>query len=82
MGYLEHLEDEKMCGRCYDVVDEVLDANCAEKPEDMGSLGMYHCPDCGAMILGGIPHPQLCRRCFDRVHPAFDKEGYSIRRKI
>jgi hypothetical protein len=37
-------------------------------------LGMYHCPDCGAMVLGGIVHPQMCRSCIERRHPRFDKE--------
>jgi hypothetical protein len=69
--------DEKpgipMCGRCYDV-GPVFPAECAEKPELLAGqpLGQYHCPDCGAMVLAGIPHPPMCRRCTDRVHPEFD----------
>jgi hypothetical protein len=64
-----------MCGRCYDEV-EVFPANCEEKPEDLKGqpIGMYHCPDCGAMVVAGLPHPPLCKRCVDRKHPGFDEE--------
>ena len=64
------------CGRCYDEVTQVFEANCAEKPEDQTSaLGMYHCPDCGMMLVAGIPHFKMCQACLDRKHPLFDKEG-------
>lgn len=65
---------EKMCGRCYDVVDELFAPNCDEKPEDLlgQPIGMYHCPDCGAMVVAGIPHPHLCQRCIDQQHPGID----------
>ena len=55
----------EMCGRCYDSVDEVFPAPCDEKPEKLKGqpIGQYHCPDCGAMVLAGLPHPDLCRRC-------------------
>lgn len=65
----------KMCGRCYDEVDELFPANCAEKPEAVsGPIGMYHCPDCGGMVMAGMEHLRLCKRCLDRKHPAFDVE--------
>jgi hypothetical protein len=68
------MEDIKMCGRCYDIVDELFPSNCNEHPEKLigQPLGQYHCPDCGAMIIVGLPHPNLCKRCLDRKHPAFD----------
>lgn len=64
----------KMCGRCYDEVEKLFPANCSEKPELLGHapLGQYHCPDCGAMIMSGVPHFDLCQRCIDRKHPDFD----------
>ncbi len=71
------LEKEmKMCGRCYDKVDELFPAPCIEKPELLKGqpLGQYHCPDCGAMVIAGLKHPDLCRRCVDGKHPAFDEE--------
>lgn len=74
----EHESDNGIvCGRCYDTVsslDEVFPANCDEKPEDLKGqpIGMYHCPDCGAMVIAGLPHPYLCKRCIDRTHPGFD----------
>lgn len=67
------------CGRCYDEVPEaeLREANCAEKPEALlgQPMGMYHCPNCGGMVIAGIAHPRLCTRCFDRTHPAFDRAG-------
>lgn len=62
------------CGRCYAERVVVLPADC-DDPRPFGNLGMYHCPDCGAMILGGLPHPALCLLCFMRAHPAFDAPG-------
>jgi len=67
--------DDRICGRCYDEDVETFPANCAERPEGQGNLGMYHCPDCGAMLLGGLAHPWLCRPCLARAHPYFDAEG-------
>src|SRR5262245_17037271 len=65
--------DDRICGRCYDEDVKTFPANCDERPETQGNLGMYHCPDCGAMILGGLAHPWLCRPCLDRAHPFFDR---------
>ena len=76
--FAELPDPEKMCGRCYEEVDELFPPNCQEKSEEKGDLGMYHCPDCGAMILGGIPHPRLCKRCLDRKHPMFDVRTPSL----
>lgn len=66
-----------ICGRCYEHVDELFPANCKEKPELLKDipLGMYHCPDCGAMLVAGMPHPPLCKRCLERKHPNFDAVG-------
>jgi hypothetical protein len=61
------------CGRCYED-GPTVPANCAERPEALAGqpIGQYHCPDCGAMVLAGWPHPPLCQRCHDRQHPGFD----------
>lgn len=63
-----------LCGRCYAEGVELFPANCAEKPEakSNAALGMYHCPDCGAMIVAGLPHPPMCMACVNRTHPRFD----------
>ena len=64
-----------MCGRCYAEDVELFDSNCKEKPEDLKGqpIGMYHCTDCGAMVLAGVKHPTVCKQCADRTHPGFDK---------
>lgn len=69
------LPDLPMCGRCYDFTDKLYPARCNEKPELLVNvpLGMYHCPDCGAMIMAGLPHPTVCIKCRDLVHPAYDR---------
>lgn len=63
-----------ICGRCYEATKELVDSKCHEKPERFGNapIGQYHCPDCGAMVLAGLPHPTVCKRCADRKHPGFD----------
>lgn len=65
----------KLCGRCYGNADPLYPANCQEKPELLAGkpIGQYHCPDCGAMVLAGMKHPDMCKRCIDRAHPEFDK---------
>jgi hypothetical protein len=76
MDIIEGMEDiGQLCGRCYDDHVPLFPANCTEKPERFGpnsGLGMYHCPDCGAMLLAGFPHPDMCQLCIDRKHPGFD----------
>lgn len=63
-----------LCGRCYDFVDDAVAAPCAEKPEALAGkpIGQYHCPDCGAMVVAGVPHPPVCVPCSQRRHPGLD----------
>lgn len=66
-----------VCGRCYADVPTMADlypAQCQEKPELLlgQPIGMYHCPDCGAMVMAGVKHPSLCIQCVERKHPDFD----------
>lgn len=58
---------EVVCGCCFDEEVPLFEATCAEKPELLKetAIGMYHCPDCGAMLLAGLPHPPLCKRCLE-----------------
>lgn len=75
----DSIEDDvdwgKVCSRCFDEVDTLYPPNCNEKPERLvgAPLGQYHCPDCGTMVVAGIEHGHLCRRCLDREHPNFDR---------
>ena len=64
----------QICGRCFDYAREVYPANCEEKPETLIGLplGQYHCPDCGAMVIAGVPHPTVCKPCLLKIHPRFD----------
>ncbi len=53
----------------------LVTAPCAEEPELLAGapIGMYHCPDCGAMVVAGFPHPPLCLLCASGGHPSFDR---------
>lgn len=55
----------EICGRCYDEVNELFNSNCNEKPEELlgQPIGQYHCPDCGAMVMAGMEHFKVCKRC-------------------
>jgi len=66
-----------LCGRCYEDTgseENLFNSGCQEKPELLidRPIGQYGCPDCGAMVLAGHPHPLVCERCKDRKHPHFD----------
>jgi hypothetical protein len=67
--------DAKVCGRCFEEVPELFAPLCKEKPEELlgAPLGMYHCPDCGTMVVAGVPHPTVCARCRDLEHPSYDQ---------
>lgn len=66
-----------LCARCYvevDSMDELFYSDCKEDPEKLSNsgVGMYHCPDCGTMILAGLPHPKVCKSCLERKTKGFD----------
>lgn len=64
----EQEEYEELCCRCYGP-GPLVPASCTEKPENTpGPIGMYHCPDCGAMVLAGYEHPPLCVGCNQRAN--------------
>lgn len=44
----------------------LVESLCSEKPELLigQPIGMYHCPDCGEMVLAGMPHPKVCVACY------------------
>lgn len=55
-----------MCGICYNDEVELFPSVCKEKPETVhGPIGMYHCPDCGTMVLASFEHPSICAICRD-----------------
>ena len=57
----------QVCGKCYNEVEELFEPNCSEKPELLlgAPIGMYHCPDCGTMLLAGVKHPWICKQCLN-----------------
>ena len=65
-----------LCARCLDEADKLFPTNCGERPETRigQAIGMYHCPDCGAMLLAGVPHGDICFLCIKRKHPAWDMQ--------
>ena len=61
-------EQISVCGRCFNLVKHIdlHEAPCSEKPELLvgTTQGMYHCPDCGIMVMACIEHPKICAECF------------------
>ena len=59
-----HHYPERECCACYGD-KPATDARCKEKPElrVREPIGMYHCPECGAMVVAGFHHPPLCEDC-------------------
>ena len=41
-----------------DYVNYGTEYKCSHDPTK-GSIGMYHCPECGVMVLSGLPHPKV-----------------------
>jgi hypothetical protein len=59
------------CCRCRQDRPALYPARCATHPErDDAARGHYACPDCGAPLLAGFPHPLMCRDCLLRLQPA------------
>ncbi len=61
-----------MCGRCGEPVNKLFPATCPDPRQTFGAIGMYHCDECGTMVLAGFAHPGLCFRCANGIHPAYD----------
>jgi hypothetical protein len=40
------------------------EGGCSHDPRtrEGRAIAMYHCPDCGLMVLAGCPHPPIVRR--------------------
>lgn len=57
--------EKEICARCYREVDWLYPPKCSEDPVKLTGqpIGMYHCPECGTMVLAGLPHPFLCKKC-------------------
>ena len=58
-------ETTPVCAKCHAEGVELYPAKCEEKPELFKGypIGMYHCPDCGIMLIAGFEHPPLCEKC-------------------
>ncbi len=39
--------------------------SCTHDPMTMlgKPIGMYHCPECGEMVIAGVPHMSKCLDC-------------------
>lgn len=57
--------------------EPLVEPNCLEKPELLINvpLGMYHCPDCGGMILAGVQHHEICKECWQKNVDWYEKNG-------
>lgn len=71
--------EKYICGRCFKLADEVFPAPCDDKPELLAHapIGMFHCFDCGAMLIAGVPHPPLCEECLsERLDKDVENRGH------
>lgn len=65
-----------LCARCGSAEEELFPTECRHKPEHTTApIGMYHCPDCGTMVLAGSPHFYLCSGCNMEIHDSYLEEG-------
>ena len=63
-----------LCARCTSE-SPLFPPACKHKPEhQFGPTGMYHCPDCGTMLLAGSPHFYLCEECNKRILDMYAEE--------
>ena len=45
---------------------------CPHNPSiEWGPLGMYHCPECGEMVVAGMPHPDYDTPWIDEDYAVF-----------
>lgn len=61
------LPEAPLCALCWREADDKdpVTSTCGHDPVKLAAsgLGMYHCPECCAMVLAGLPHGPLCRLC-------------------
>jgi transcription initiation factor IIE alpha subunit len=53
-----------------------MSEECSFDPEPLENipLGMFHCPECGEMVVGGFPHPRpLTDEDFKRLEELDDQ---------
>lgn len=56
------------CGMCLKDVptkDDLVESPCTHQPELLKEVpfGQYHCPECGMMVVAGMPHSTICKEC-------------------
>lgn len=82
LDVLDCVKPFTVCPRCGDGFD-AGGAVCPHDPvKTEGSIGQYHCPECGSMVVAGCPHGLICGPCGKRQHPHFDgyHPGFIVRR--
>ena len=66
--------NKPICGYCFGVCDKLIESPCYEKPElNDNPVGMYHCPDCGMMIVAGMKHQLVCEKCYNIIKKEMEK---------
>ena len=59
--------DTPLCARCGNW-GTIHPPKCRHKSElEQGAIGMYHCPDCGTMLMAGMNHFHLCQTCNEEI---------------
>jgi hypothetical protein len=57
-SYRKGLRPTFRCNRCRVPYIPKAKNTCPHDPQEtQGPIGMYHCPECGVMVLAGMGHP-------------------------
>jgi hypothetical protein len=66
-------EEKGICWKCMEWATRLTRSvqvgehkhECPHDPRTMAGkpIGMYHCPECGDMVLAGLPHPTESPEC-------------------
>ncbi len=60
--------NEEICARCLSSVSELYESPCGYDPrEAQNAIGQFHCPACGTMVMAGMPHLRICKKCMDEL---------------
>jgi hypothetical protein len=51
---------------------------CTHNPlVTQGTIGMYHCPECGEMVLAGMEHPGIMEaKDWEEMHRYYDSHPH------
>jgi NMD protein affecting ribosome stability and mRNA decay len=55
------------CPNCFRLTGDLVKLPCKDPCNTPAAIGMHHCPDCGMMIMAGLPHFDVCYDCYKEL---------------